>query len=108
MKQKKIIVAVEPDDQLRRRILQRIIVDCGFAIILSDADKLIKPTVYDMEPLSDSYFIFAHTHNFRQGGSHTNQQLYEMAVSGIAVIIGVKKLPPEFEFICQPFDRNIV
>lgn len=108
MKHQKIIVAVEPDDHLRRRILQRLIIDFGFAVIASDADKLIQPTVYDMEPLNSRYFIFAHTHNFRKGGSHTNQQLYQMAVSGIAVIVGAKKLPPEFEFICQPFYRNML
>ena len=40
------------------------------------------------------------THNLRDSPI-TRQRLYELAARGIAVIIGVKHLQAEFEFICE-------
>lgn len=99
MKQNKIIVAVHPDEGERRRIIQRTMVRLGFASTLGEASKLIRPSVFDFD-LGDSYFVCAQTHNLRDSPI-TRQRLYELAARGIAVVIGVKRLQAEFEFICE-------
>lgn len=103
-KQNKIIVAVCPDDNTRRKLLQKIAVECGLALTPGDASKLIKPTAHECN-VPESYFVLADLHNFRRGVI-LNQQLYEMAARGMAVIIGCKKLPAEFEFICETYYSN--
>lgn len=99
MKHNKIIVAVHPDEQVRRKIIQRILVRSNFAVTPGDASKLIRATVYDMD-LAECYYVCAATHNLRDSPV-TRQRLFELAARGIAVIIGVKRLQPEFEFICE-------
>ena len=99
MKQNKIIVAVHPDEQVRRKIIQRILVMLNFARVPGDAAKLIRTTVYDYD-LAECYYVCAATHNLRDSPI-TRQRLYELAARGIAVIIGVKHLQAEFEFICE-------
>lgn len=99
MKQNKIIVAVHPDEQVRRRIIQRILVKLSFANTPADASKLIRPTVHDID-LAECYYVCAATHNLRDSPI-TRQRLYELAARGMAVIIGVKRLQAEFEFICE-------
>ena len=99
MKQNKIIVAVHPDEQVRRKIIQRILMKLSFAVTPGDASKLIRPTAYDFD-LSDCYYVCAANHNLRDSPI-TRQRLYELAARGIAVIIGVKRLQAEYEFICE-------
>jgi len=103
-KQNKIIVAVCPDADVRRQLLQKITVECGFALTRGDAGKLIKPTPYECN-VPGAYFLLADLHNFRTSPG-MNQQLYEMAARGMAVIVGVKKLPAEYEFICEAYYSN--
>lgn len=98
-KQNKIIVAVHTNQEERTRIIQRIVVDLGFAVIPSDAKKLIRQSVEDVN-LSRAYFVIADNFNFRQNPI-TVQRLYEMAARGIAVILGTQRLQREFEFICE-------
>jgi len=100
MKQNKIIVAVSPDDKARRLIIQRLLVRLKFAVTPSDAGKLIRPSVHDID-LSEAYFVCADNFNFRDCGEITRQRLYEMAARGMAVIVGARRLPREYEFICQ-------
>lgn len=100
MKPNKIIVAVHPDAQERRKIIQATMVHLGFALMQSDAAKLIKPTVYDFD-LQHCYFVCAELHNFRDSPT-TTHQLYEMAARGMAVVIGLKRLPREYEIISFP------
>jgi len=95
------MVAISPDGDTRRKIIQKLIMKCGFAITPGDAMKLIKPTAYDCNPV-DAFFVVADMHDFRTS-TVMNQQLYEMAAKGMAVIVGVKKLPAQFEFICETF-----
>ena len=71
-KENKIFVAVCPDVRTRRQMISRLAVRLGFALIPSDAAKLI-------------------------------QRLYEMAARGLCVIVGVRSLPREYEFITQAF-----
>lgn len=99
MKQNKILVAIASDDKERRAIIQRLLVKLNFALTPFDAGKLIKKSVHDID-LSDAYYVCAENFNFRDS-EITRQRLYEMAARGIAVIVGVRRLPKEFEFICQ-------
>lgn len=99
MKQNKIIVAISPDPEQRLEIIKRVLVNLGFALIPGDAAKLIKSSVYDID-LTTAYFVCADNFNFRES-EITRQRLYELAARGIAVIVGVKRLPREFEFICE-------
>lgn len=101
IKQNKIIVAVNSDPKIREKILKRLIVERGFAITPSDAGKLIKPTVNDVD-LIKAYFVIADNYNFRDSPI-TRQRLYELAARGIAVILGTRKLQAEFEFICEAY-----
>lgn len=92
-------MAVASDDKERRAIIRRLLVRLNFAAIPSDADKLIKKSVYDID-LSDAYYVCVENFNFRDS-EITRHRLYEMAARGMAVIVGVRRLPREFEFICQ-------
>ena len=103
-KQNKIKVIVSPDPDIRRKLLQKVALECGFALTQGDAGKLIKPSVYECN-IPDAFYVLADLHNFRVS-SYMNQQLYEMAARGMAVIVGVKKLPAEFEFICEVYNQN--
>jgi len=103
-KQNKIKVIISSDPDTRRKLLQKVAVECGFAMTPSDAGKLIKPSVYECN-VPGSFFVLADLHNFRQS-PNMNQQLYEMAARGMAVIVGVKKLPAEFEFISEVYYAN--
>lgn len=95
------MVVISPDPVVRNRMLKRLIVRLGFAFTPTDAGKLIKRSVHDTD-LSNAYFVIADLYNFRVSPI-TTQRLYELAARGIAVVVGVKKLPPEFEFICTAF-----
>jgi hypothetical protein len=99
MKHNKIIVAVSSDDKKRAEILQRIVVKLGFARTSSDALKIIRADVHDID-LADAYFVIAGNHDLRESPI-TTQRLFELAARGIAVIIGAKKLPREFEPFCE-------
>lgn len=101
MKQNKLIVAVHHDQVVRIRILKRLIIERGFALTPSDAEKLIRTNVMDID-LSEAYFVIADNYKFRESPI-TQQRLYEMAARGIAVILGTIKLQREFEFICEAY-----
>lgn len=100
-KDNKIIVAVSGDDKERLSMVRRIVVDLGFALTASDASKIIKATPHDLD-LVNAYFVLAGTYNLRESPI-TTHRLYELAARGIAVVIGVKRLYPEHEFICKPY-----
>lgn len=100
-KQNKIIVAVSPDERERKAMIGRIAIDLGFAITLADATKIIRMAPQDYD-LVNTYFVLAHTYNLRESPI-TTHRLYELAARGIAVVIGIKKLYPEHEFMCNPY-----
>jgi hypothetical protein len=99
MKKNKIIVAIHADDKLRAEMLRNIVVKMGFARTSSDAAKIIRPSVHDID-LSESYFVLAGDYNFRESPI-TTQRLFELAARGIAVVVSAKKLPKEFEPFCE-------
>jgi hypothetical protein len=101
MKQNKLIVAVHQDPTTRNKILKRLIVERGFALTPSDAEKLIKPSIGDID-LAHAYFVIADNYKFRESPI-TQQRFYEMAARGIAVILGTIKLQREFEFMCEAY-----
>ena len=100
-KENKIFVAVCPDVRTRRQMISRLAVRLGFALIPSDAAKLIQEDLYSCD-LSTAYFVMCAQYNFRNSPV-TNQRLYEMAARGLCVIVGVRSLPREYEFITQAF-----
>lgn len=79
----------------------RMAVDAGFALTPSDAGKLIRPSVHDID-LSRAYFVLADLYSFRESPI-TTQRLFELATRGIAVMVGTRRLPPEFEPFCVAF-----
>lgn len=97
----KIMVVISPDHELRERMIKRLLVSVGFACTPSDAGKLIRKSVHDID-LSEVFFVCASLYNFRESPI-TTQRLYELAARGIAVIVGVRKIPPEFEFFCSTY-----
>ena len=100
-KENKIIVVISPDDRAREVMIKRIIIDMGFAQTVTDAGKIVKGTPHDYD-LPNTYFVFATTYNLRDSPA-TTHRLASMAAHGIAVVVGGKKMYPEFEWTCQPF-----
>lgn len=84
-----------------KRLLSRLAVRLGFALIPSDAAKIISNDIYGID-LATAYFVFCSSYNFR-GAVLTNQRLYEMAARGLCVAVGVRSIPREYEFICKVF-----
>lgn len=99
MKPNKVITIVAANPQQRVKLIQRTLVQLSFALSPTDADKLILPSVYDID-LSLAYYVCADNFNFRESPI-TTQRLYEMAARGMAVIVGVRRLQKEYEFMCQ-------
>lgn len=100
MKRNKLIVAVSSDSEVRTQIMRRILVDLKFAYTLIDAGKLIRPSVYDFD-LDNAYYICADNFKFSDSDM-MNCRLYELAARGIAVILGAKRIPARYEFLCDP------
>jgi len=100
-KQRKIIACVSTDERERRSMIRQVLVDRGFARTPSDADKLIQLSAHDYD-LVNAYFVAALSVNLRESPL-TTHRLYELAAQGIAVIVGMKRLYKEHEFICEAF-----
>lgn len=100
-KQNKIMVVVAQDEKERKRLVQRLAVRLGFAMTPGDAAKVIRPTAWDWD-LDQSYFVLAYQFNFRES-PHTAQQLFQMAARGMAVVVGCRRIPKEYEFFCEIF-----
>lgn len=99
MKKNRIIVALCPDDEIREKMIRKIAVKLGFANTEGDARKIIREKLTDYE-IPDSYFILANHYSMRQS-PETTQRLYRMALNGMAIVIGVKRIYPEHEFMCE-------
>lgn len=103
-KENKIIVVIEQDPDTRRKLIARLAVDLGFAKTNSDAVKIIRSTPYEFD-MNTAYFVIAGTYDFRKS-IITTQRLYEMAARGLAVIVGVNRLPSDYEFCCQVYYKS--
>lgn len=104
MKQNKIIVALCPDDELREKMVRKIAINLGFARTHGDAKKIIRENVADYD-LPSSYFILAKQYSMRSS-PETTQRLYQMALNGIAVVVGSKRIYPEHEFMCEIYQPD--
>lgn len=100
-KENKLMLAVSADPDERSALVRRLAIECGFALTPSDAAKIITQNIYDID-ISKAFFIIADNYNFR-GGVITTQRLYELAARGICVILGVRSIPREYQFICSAF-----
>ena len=100
-KEHKILVVVSPDPVERKHLLSRLVVRLGFARIPSDAAKIRSNDIFSID-LATAYFVFCSNYNFR-GAVLTNQRLYEMAARGLCIVVGVRSIPREYEFICRVF-----
>lgn len=98
-KNNKIMVCVSLDYAIRLNMVCELAVRCRLAVIRSDAKKIMQHSIYDVN-LSEAYYVLVDDFNFRDSLS-TTQRLYEMAARGIAVIVGVRKIPRDFEFLCD-------
>lgn len=96
-KNNKIFVCVSPEADIREKMVCELAMRVGLVTIRSDAKKILHHSVYDIE-LSEAFFVLVDNFAFRDSQT-TTQRLYEMAARGIAVIVGVKKMPREYEFI---------
>lgn len=107
-KNNKIFVVISPDPDIREKMIRRLAVSVGLAMTQSDAAKIIRRDIHAVD-LDTSYFVLCSNYTFRMSVL-TNQRLYEMAARGLAVVLGIKSLPHEFEFICEayyPSDFNL-
>lgn len=100
-KNNKIMVCISPNERQREIMVCELAVRVGLAVVRSDARKIMKHSIYDIDT-SLAYFVLCHTFNFRESPL-TTQRLYELAARGIAVIVGVKKLPHEYEILSEVF-----
>lgn len=100
-KNRKLMVCVSTDEKERASMLKQLVVKLGFAKTISDAAKIIPITIEEYD-LANSYFVFAQNFNLRDSPI-TTHRLTQLAAQGIAVIVGVKKLPREFEFFVEAF-----
>ncbi len=100
-KQNKIIVAIAPDEQTRAAMVKRIAISMGFAQTPGDAAKIIRKSPHDVN-LDETYFVLAYNYNLKESPT-TTLRLVAMAAKGIAVVVGVKRLPPEMEFLCESY-----
>jgi len=98
-KSNKIIVCLSQHEDERLQMIARLLVNFGFALTTGDAKKIIAFSPFDID-LATSYFVAAKTFNLRTS-ANTTQRLFEMALRGNLVLVGVKRIPPEMEFMCE-------
>jgi hypothetical protein len=98
-KSNKIIACQSQFEEDRLTMVSRILVRAGFARTPGDARKIISLTPFDID-LPSAWFVAAKTYNLRSSAI-TTQRLFEMALRGNLVVLGVKKIPPEMEFMCE-------
>lgn len=98
-KENKIMVVVASTPEERLSSVAKLAVRLKFASINSDAKKIVTRDISTID-LSTSYFVFCSNFNMRTSPS-TTQKLIELAARGIAVIVGVKSIQREYEFISQ-------
>lgn len=102
----KIKACVSTDPETRAQMVRKLVVQLGFAMTPSDAGKIIRKSPHDFD-MHSAYFVFAENYNLRESNL-TTQRLYELAATGTAVVIGVRKLPADLEFLCEAYSPHDV
>lgn len=95
------MVCVAPNPDTRAKMVAMLAIRLGFATIVSDARKIIIHNIYS-EDLSLRYFVLCDDFILRARPAVT-QRLYEMAARGLAVVVGSRTIPKEYDFICEAF-----
>lgn len=80
-------------------MLEQIVVAAGFATIKSDARKIIKNSIKDVD-IDNDMIIIARDYNFRFSSLLTSR-LVRLAISGTPVIISTKVIPNELLQFCR-------
>jgi len=100
MKPRKINVVFCSDPARRRMLTASLAVRLGFARTRSDARKIIVPVVDENVLATDPYFVLADFLDFRHNPELV-ARLYQLAVGGIAVVVGTSYLPEKYRFLCE-------
>lgn len=103
-KRNKIIVCLSSDDNERRRMVQKMAVKCGLATTPGDALKIMKLYPQDFD-LANTYFVLAERYDLNSS-HYTTHELYKLALQGIAVIVGARRIQQQFEFMCEIINQN--
>lgn len=98
------MVCISSNDHERRRMIQRLAVKLGFALTPGDAGKIIKMYPQDFD-LTSAYFVLAERYDLNSS-VHTTQQLFRMAMNGMAVVIGSRRVQTQFEFMCEIYNEG--
>jgi hypothetical protein len=98
-KSNKIIACQSAFEEDRLTMIASLLVRAGFARTPGDARKIVAPTPFDIG-LPGTFFVAAKTYNLRSSPA-TTQRLFEMALRGNLVLLGVRKIPHEMEFMCE-------
>jgi len=96
--EKKIMLCVDSDAETRKKMISKLAVQMGLAIIPSDSSKLIKSDIYDVD-LENDYIILCDNVDL-SGSDRILHALYRRAALGAPVIIGAKKMNKVAEFMC--------
>jgi hypothetical protein len=98
-KNNRLIVCLSSFEEDRVTMMAALLVRAGFARTPGDARKIIVPSPFDVD-LPGAFFVAAKTCNLRSSPA-TTHRLFEMALRGNFVLLGVRKIPPEMEFMCE-------
>lgn len=94
----RIVVALSSSKEKGADLLAECLVAAGLASIKSDAKKIIKKSIADVD--MDDCFIVACPHDFRRSAL-VNTRLIRMAVSGTPVFLSCKTVPDPLLQFCD-------
>ncbi len=99
IREKTIFCCVSGDLKIRRKMIARLAVDMKLAVIPSDAMKLIQGDVFSIDLMND-YLILCDTVDLNEN-TWILKTLFRRAVMGAPVVIGVKKVTKQMEYMCS-------
>ena len=94
----RIIVALSSSKEQGIELLAESLVSAGLAAIKSDAKKIIKKSISDVN--LDDCFIVACSHDFRRSAL-VNSRLIRMAIAGTPVFLSCKTVPDQLLQFCD-------
>lgn len=94
----KIFAVIESNDSLRRSLVEKQFIRCGFALTPSDAHKVILSSIDESITYYEPYFVASYFADSNLSNS-TFERLYNFALQGRLVLLGMKKLPRGLEFM---------
>lgn len=94
----RIVVALSSSKEQGIELLAECLVSAGLAAIKSDAKKIIKTSISDVN--IDDCFIVACPHDFRRSAL-VNSRLIRMAIAGTPVFLSCKNVPDQLLQFCD-------